>query len=99
MKVVVLSCILHDMGWSETQEHRFVDKRFEVDEANVARDFIRNHDSGTEGSWTEARIQRSWDAIALHATPSIAVDRTTCCERSCTGTDGCAGGLLRAEDS
>ncbi|KAH9227351.1 hypothetical protein K456DRAFT_42262 [Colletotrichum gloeosporioides 23] len=49
------------MGWSETPEHRSVDKRFEVDGANVARDFIRNHDSGTEGSWTEARIQRSWD--------------------------------------
>lgn len=72
MEVVVLSCILHDVGWWETPEHRSVDKRFEVDGANVARDFIRNQDSGTEGSWTEARIQRSWDAIALHTTPFIA---------------------------
>ncbi|KAF0322942.1 metal dependent phosphohydrolase [Colletotrichum asianum] len=50
----------------------FEDKRFEVDGANVAREFIRDQNTGTEGSWTEARIQRSWDAIALHATPSIA---------------------------
>ncbi|KAF3801479.1 hypothetical protein GCG54_00014693 [Colletotrichum gloeosporioides] len=72
MEAVVLSCILHDMGWSEIPEHRSEDKRFEADGANVARDFIRNQDGGTEGSWTEARIQRSWDAFALHATPSIA---------------------------
>ncbi|KAL3297626.1 metal dependent phosphohydrolase [Colletotrichum asianum] len=71
----VLNHAVRAAYWSliTSQKHpTFTDKRFEVDGANVAREFIRDQNTGTEGSWTEARIQRSWDAIALHATPSIA---------------------------
>ncbi|KAL4863573.1 hypothetical protein BDV12DRAFT_201945 [Aspergillus spectabilis] len=62
------------MGWTKTQELLPTDKRFEVDGANIARKFIRaeqENGNGTE-SIDEARIQRVWDAIALHATGSIA---------------------------
>jgi len=43
------------------------DKRFEVDGANATRTFSKN-----EG-WDAERIQLVWDAIALHATPEIAL--------------------------
>ncbi|KAJ6134067.1 hypothetical protein N7523_000389 [Penicillium sp. IBT 18751x] len=70
---VFVSCILHDMGWAKTPELISADKRFEVDGANIARDFIHNELShaGTE-PWSDDTIQRVWDSIALHTTPSIA---------------------------
>ncbi|KKK20429.1 hypothetical protein P175DRAFT_0253128 [Aspergillus ochraceoroseus IBT 24754] len=64
---VVVCCILHDMGWSTTAELLSEDKRFEVDGANIARDFI-----STNAQWSASDIQHAWNAIALHATPSIA---------------------------
>ena len=70
---VFISCILHDMGWANTPELLSADKRFEVDSANIARDFI--HDQQTHlstESWSYDTIQRVWDSIALHTTPSIA---------------------------
>lgn len=75
MENVVLSCVLHDMGWAETKELLSADKRFEVDGANIARDFITKFkaDNAEDGSaWDSNRIQRCWDAIALHTTFSIA---------------------------
>ncbi|KAJ3499104.1 hypothetical protein NLG97_g613 [Lecanicillium saksenae] len=75
LELVVLSCILHDMGWAETKDLLSSDKRFEVDGANVARDFINNFiaQNATDASaWDQNRIQRCWDSIALHTTFSIA---------------------------
>lgn len=78
LEVVVVSCILHDMGWARSQELLSSDKRFEVDSANIARDFLHkafaDYDPGTSesGEWSKARAQRMWDAVALHSTPSIA---------------------------
>ena len=63
---IVISTLLHDMGWATTKSLLSSDKRFEVDGANIARDFITAHDK-----WDKHRIQLMWDAIALHATPSI----------------------------
>lgn len=76
MEGVVLICILHDMGMlvalenSDKLEGLTVDKRFEVDGANIANNFIRSH--ADEASWDSARIERLWTAAALHTTPSIA---------------------------
>ncbi|KAJ4180486.1 hypothetical protein NW767_014387 [Fusarium falciforme] len=70
--------MLHDMGWAATKELLSQDKRFEVDGANIATAFLKDHtgsecqDKETTEVWDPARIQRTWDAIALHATPSIA---------------------------
>lgn len=51
-----------------------LDKRFEVDCANTARDFVATEaqKGGLAQGWDEARLDRLWVAIALHATPSIA---------------------------
>lgn len=48
------------------------DKRFEVDGANIARDFVIAH-AASDTPWEAARLDRLWTAIALHTTPSIAL--------------------------
>lgn len=71
---LVLTCILHDMGLASSSLEELkgltADKRFEVDGANIARDFVRCL-AGME-SWDDAKIERMWMAIALHTTASIA---------------------------
>jgi hypothetical protein len=63
-----IATILHDLGWNLSAHFTSKDKRFEVDGANAARDFLVRE---TEG-WDSHRLQLVWDAIALHTTPSIA---------------------------
>ena len=57
------------MGWSSTPGLTTKDKRFEVDGANVARDFLRNEvakgTAAMDGWDDKARLQLVWDAIAL----------------------------------
>ncbi|KAF1994563.1 hypothetical protein P154DRAFT_526997 [Amniculicola lignicola CBS 123094] len=65
-----IGAILHDLGWSETPGLTSDDKRFEVDGANAARDFIRKE--GLKEEWDEHRIQLLWDIIALHTSSGIA---------------------------
>jgi hypothetical protein len=48
-----------------TPEHASADQRFEVDGANVARDFLRSH------GIAEQDVEAVWTAIALHTTPGI----------------------------
>lgn len=75
LELVVLGCVLHDMGWAETKDLLSSDTRFEVDGANIARDFIHrfNAQDGVDASlWDKSRVQRCWDVIALHTTFSIA---------------------------
>ncbi|OCT49900.1 metal dependent phosphohydrolase [Cladophialophora carrionii] len=67
-EAVVLSTLLHDMGWATTKALLSKDKRFEVDGANIAREFVTRQD----GKWDRHRLQLMWDGIALHTTPSIA---------------------------
>ena len=64
-----LAAILHDLGWDESGDLVSQDKRFEVDGANAARDFLKRE----AGDWDKHRIQLVWDAVALHTTPSISV--------------------------
>jgi hypothetical protein len=55
--------MFHDMGL--THAHSSPDKRFEVDGANVAADFLRSRGIG------EREVEKVWTAIALHTTPGI----------------------------
>ena len=70
LEVHSISAILHDLGWDTTGELVSKDKRFEVDGANAARDFLKSEAVGDK--WDFRRLQLVWDAIALHTTPSIA---------------------------
>jgi len=67
-EVHAVAAILHDLGWDETGELVTQDKRFEVDGANAAREFLRKE----ANDWDKDRLQLVWDAIALHTTTSIA---------------------------
>ncbi|MGO4304464.1 HD domain-containing protein [Cupriavidus sp. RAF12] len=55
--------MFHDMGL--TPAHSSPDKRFEVDGANVAADFLRSRGIAQQD------IDKVWTAIALHTTPGI----------------------------
>ncbi len=55
--------MFHDMGL--TPAHASAHERFEVDGANVARDFLRSY------GIAERDIETVWTAIALHTTPGI----------------------------
>lgn len=67
LEVHAVSALLHDIGWDPTNELVSTDKRFEVDGANAARDFLRKE----APEWDKHRLQLVWDAIALHTTGSI----------------------------
>lgn len=71
-EALLLSILLHDLGWSTTPSLLTTTKRFEVDGANAARDFFLSH---AEGDKDAQRVQLVWDAIALHTTPSIALHK------------------------
>jgi hypothetical protein len=70
-EVHAIAAILHDLGFDETPGSPIIspDRRFEVDGAIAARNFIRSHPDGKD--WEERRVQLVWDAIALHGLPSI----------------------------
>lgn len=74
LEAVIVSNLLHDMAWNPnlptTKQFISQDKRFEVDSANTARGFLQQLDRARD--WDKHRTQLVWDAIALHATPSIA---------------------------
>jgi HD domain len=62
-ELLYAGAMFHDMGL--TSQYASADKRFEVDSANTARDFLRSH------SIAERDIETVWTAIALHTTPGI----------------------------
>jgi hypothetical protein len=62
-ELVFLSCILHDLG---VTEHANGDQRFEVDGADAAARFLRDH------GVLEARVTTVWQAIALHTSAGLA---------------------------
>jgi len=81
IELIVVSVLLHDMGWATSTELLSTDRRFEVDGTDVARGWIEGFFSGEEGkeggekgkAWDKHRTQLLWDAIALHTTTSIAM--------------------------
>ncbi len=62
-ELLYAGAMFHDMGL--TPAPASAHERFEVDGANVARDFLRSH------GIAEQDIQTVWTAIALHTTPGI----------------------------
>jgi hypothetical protein len=62
-ELLYVSAMFHDMGL--TPKHSSVADRFEVDGANAAREFLRQH------SISQQDIDTVWTAIALHTTPGI----------------------------
>lgn len=62
-ELLYIGCMFHDMGL--THDHCSCDKRFEVDGANSARDFMKQYGVSTQD------IDKVWAAIALHTTPGI----------------------------
>jgi hypothetical protein len=63
-ELLYISSVFHDLGL--TQHYSSPDKRFEVDGANAARDFLKSHGLPKES------LQLVWDTIALHTTIGIA---------------------------
>ncbi|MEL5572468.1 MULTISPECIES: HD domain-containing protein [Serratia] len=62
-ELLYVGCLFHDMGL--THDHCSCDKRFEVDGADAAAEFLRGHGVSRQD------IDRVWTAIALHTTPGI----------------------------
>ncbi|AZN41726.1 HD domain-containing protein [Paenibacillus albus] len=63
-ELLYISALFHDLGL--TKKFSSPDKRFEVDGANAARDFLQSH------SVPQESIRLVWDAIALHTTIGVA---------------------------
>lgn len=63
-ELLYLSALFHDLGL--TSAYSSPDKRFEVDGANAAREFLSTYNLDNE------KIQLVWDSIALHTTIGIA---------------------------
>jgi hypothetical protein len=62
-ELLYLGAMFHDVGL--TEKHRSATHRFEVDSANAAQAFLREHGMSPQ------KIGVVWDAIALHTTPEI----------------------------
>jgi HD domain len=62
-ELLYFGAVFHDLGL--TVKYRSQDRRFEIDSANTAREFLRAN--GID----EASVEVVWDAIALHTTPEI----------------------------
>lgn len=62
-ELLYVGAMFHDLGL--TDRYRRTDQRFEIDAADVARDFLTGH------GVTPAKADTVWAAIALHTTPEI----------------------------
>ena len=62
-ELLYAGAMFHDVGL--TLQHASADKRFEVDGANAARDFLRSR------GIPQQDVDMVWTAIALHTTPGI----------------------------
>jgi hypothetical protein len=62
-ELLYVSAMFHDMGL--TSKHSTATDRFEVDGANAAREFLRQH------KISQQDIETVWTSIALHTTPGI----------------------------
>jgi hypothetical protein len=62
-ELLYVAALFHDMGLIEA--YHTDSKRFEVDGADAAREFLRSH------GIPEPKADLVWEAIALHSTPGI----------------------------
>jgi HD superfamily phosphohydrolase YqeK len=65
-ELLAVAAVLHDLGLTDRYT---AENRFEVDGANAARAFLKEHGFSTQ------QIQIVWDAIALHTTPTVALHK------------------------
>lgn len=72
LEVHAIASILHDIGLDPNADPAIVspDRRFEVDGAFAATNFVKEHPDGQ--NWDSQRLQLLWDSIALHSTFTIA---------------------------
>ena len=63
-ELLYIAAMFHDMGL--TREYSSKSDRFEVDGANAAKTFLRQHNI------SQPEIDTVWTAIALHTTPGVA---------------------------
>jgi hypothetical protein len=63
-ELLYISSLFHDLGLAP--HYSSPDKRFEVDGANAAREFLKGH------GFSRHDLQLVWDAIALHTSVGIA---------------------------
>jgi hypothetical protein len=63
LELLYIGAMFHDIGL--TKQYSSATERFEVDGANAARAFLKQH------GISETSIDVVWDAIALHTTPGI----------------------------
>ena len=63
LELLYVGAMFHDLGL--TERYRASTRRFEVDSANAARDFLLQH--GVDSSAAD----KAWLSIALHTTPGI----------------------------
>ncbi|HEY0685364.1 MAG TPA: HD domain-containing protein [Steroidobacter sp.] len=62
-ELLYVGAMFHDLGL--TAKYSSKNERFEVDGANAARDFLRQHGVG------QHEVDTVWTSIALHTTPGI----------------------------
>ncbi|KAA1014321.1 HD domain-containing protein [Paraburkholderia panacisoli] len=62
-ELLYVGAMFHNVGLNVKHQHS--PWRFEVDGANAAREFLRQHGA------PESAIEEVWEAIALHTTPGI----------------------------
>jgi HD domain len=62
-ELLYVAALFHDMGLIDS--YHTETKRFEVDGADAAREFLKNH------GILEAKADLVWEAIALHTTPGV----------------------------
>lgn len=62
-ELLYVAALFHDLGLAEAYETET--KRFEVDGADAAREFLRSH------GIPDPKADLVWEAIALHTTPGI----------------------------
>jgi hypothetical protein len=63
VELLYIAALFHDLGLIDA--YRTEEKRFEIDGADAARDFVRSH------GVPEPKADLVWEAIALHTTPGI----------------------------
>ncbi|ROR54070.1 HD domain-containing protein [Luteococcus japonicus] len=62
-ELLYVGAMFHDLGL--TERYRRDDQRFEIDGADIARDFLQQQ------GITPEKAERVWAAIALHTTPEV----------------------------
>ncbi|KPI45696.1 uncharacterized protein AB675_914 [Cyphellophora attinorum] len=72
-EAVATAILLHDLGWSKDPDCRSRDKRFEVDGAIAAKNWLASSVEAKNAAAVGGDLNAIWYAIALHTTPSVSL--------------------------